>query len=370
MDKHIPKNTPESLHYKYTYIYSKNYDTLLKKIYAVGSYATFSQFKALYKKENPSLSDGYINKKCSNILKELEKYNFIEVAYLNNNKFFYFKKAAFAIFTGDYNKTPKLNHRINMKNNKFLISLMKLEYYITSDIVISLSNLNYHLTSITRKIYSATKKYKLDYDLKDIEYILSTNDYSDIKERLINYAPDNILKIIWFDLYNIYRKLLLQHQTVLLKPKYFKLFIVNKTLRIHYVPNIIIFDFHDNKYYENKINKLFHDFFNINTNVTTNIRSNFMALGTLGFKHNNNIGYSFTLVGNIESSLMDKVLFINTLLKDNNNIHTPLVDNVDYIYVNISKYLNHSSSSKRNIIIDSTDNYVHTKLKILLTNNN
>lgn len=365
MNKIIPKNSPKSLQHKYIYIFNKNYDILLEQIYSVSLYSTFSQFQALYKKMNKSLSDNYIKKKSSQILKELKELKFIEVDYINNNKYFYLKKAAIAIFTNDYNKVPRINHKKNMQNNRFLISLIKLEYFILSDINISLSNLNYHLRSITKKIHYAVTKYQLSYNISDIEYILNEFDIKKIQKKLEGYSSDNILRLIWFDLYNIYYKLSLQHQTVFLNPKYFNLYIVDKTLRIHYVPNIIIFDFHDVKYYQNKINSLFHDFFNINTNVTSDIQSNYKSSKTLGLKQNNRIGYSMTIIGYDKASLMDKIHFINTSL-NNKNSHSPLVDNVNFIHVDISKYLSHSS--QKNKVFDSIENYVDTKMQILLAN--
>ncbi len=92
MNKIIPKNSPKSLQHKYIYIFNKNYDILLEQIYSVSLYSTFSQFQALYKKMNSSLSDNYIKKKSSQMLKELKELKFIEVDYINNNKYFYLKK--------------------------------------------------------------------------------------------------------------------------------------------------------------------------------------------------------------------------------------------------------------------------------------
>lgn len=65
----IPINTPEKYIYKYNYIYSKEYDLILKEIYSVGLYCTYRQFYSLYKKLNPELSDNYIKKNVQKSLK-------------------------------------------------------------------------------------------------------------------------------------------------------------------------------------------------------------------------------------------------------------------------------------------------------------
>lgn len=361
----IPINTPEKYIYKYNYIYSKEYDLILKEIYSVGLYCTYRQFYSLYKKLNPELSDNYIKKKCTKIIKELASLGFIEINNINRNKYFYLKKAAQAIFTGNYNNVPRFNHMQNMKNNKFLVSLMKVEYYITNNSIINNSNLNYHLKSLTSKIHAATLKYKnLNYNINDLEYILNETEYSKIKERLNSYKSDNILRIIWYDIYNIYRKLLLQNQTVTLHPKFFNLYIVKNTLRLHYVPEILIFDFHDIKYYENQINNLFHDFFNITANTTNNMQNIYKESNTLGSKQNNRIGYTLTLVGYNKAALMKKTLHINNFINENKNIHSPLIDSVKYIYIDIAKYIDHSS--QYNSTLANADNYVDTQMKALL----
>ncbi len=72
-----------------------------------------------------------------------------------------------------------------------------------------------------------------------------------------------------------------------------------------------------------------------------------------------------TIIGYDKASLMDKIHFINTSL-NNKNSHSPLVDNVNFIHVDISKYLSHSS--QKNKVFDSIENYVDTKMQILLAN--
>ncbi|UYZ38962.1 hypothetical protein OD350_29175 (plasmid) [Clostridium beijerinckii] len=359
----LPINIPEGLKYKYVYVLEKKYDKLLKHIYSVGLYCTYRQFYALYHKLNPTLTENYIKKKCTSIIQKLEDSGFIEVNNINRNKYFYLKKPALALFTGDYKKVPRFNHGQNMKNDKFLISLMKLEYYITNDFIINNSNLIHHLYSLTKRIHAATLKYpKLSYNMEDLEYIIQETDYDGIKKRVKDYPHDNILKIIWIDIYNIYRKLLLQNQTVSPNPSYFKLFIVGDSLRLHYAPNILIFDLHEIKYYEKKLNNLFHEFFNITSNITKDIQSNFKKNSTLGSKQNNHIGYSLSLIGYNKESLEKKIAHINRFI--DNNPHTPIINDANYIYIDIAKYINHST--QYNSALVNADNYVDTNINALL----
>ncbi|MVX63635.1 hypothetical protein GKZ28_07995 [Clostridium chromiireducens] len=361
----LPLNIPEGLKYKYVYILEKKYDNLLQLIYDVGLYCTFRQFYALYQKLNPTLTENYIKKKCTNIIKKLEDLGFIEINNINRNKYFYLKKPALALFTGDYQKTPRFNHRQNIKNDKFLISLMKLEYYITNDYIINNSNLINHLYSLTKKIHTATLKYSnLSYNIKDLEYIIQETDYEKIKETLEGYSPDNILKIIWIDIYNIYKRLLLKNQTISTNPTYFKLFIVGNSLRLHYAPNILIFDFHDAKYYEKKLNNLFHEFFSITSNITKDIQSNYKEKSILGNKQYNHIGYTLSLIGYNKEGLSKKILHLNKFISS--NPHTPIINDVDYIYIDIAKYIDHSS--QYNSALVNADNYVDTHINALLNN--
>lgn len=359
----IPKNAPKNSNYKYVYIFERGYDKLLKMIYDVGIYAAHRQFYAIYKRLNPLLSDSYIRKKCTQIIKELKELGFIEVNNINNNKYLYLKKPSVALFTGDYLKTPRVNHSQDLKNDKFLISLMKLEYFISNNIIINNSNLVQSLYWLTKKLHVVKMKYStLEYNLKDIDYILNEKDYSKIKEYLKNFQTDNILKIVWIDIYNVFRKLLLQNQTINLKPTYFKLFRVDNTLRIHYVPNIFIWDLHDNKYYERKINNLFYDFTEIPTNNTYEINENYRETGTLGLTQYNHIGYSLTLVGYNKESLENKIRHINKFIEG--NPHTPIIKNADYIYIDIAKYIDHAS--QYNSALVNADNYIDTHINQII----
>lgn len=365
MINELPLNIPSKYTHKYLYVLEKEYDKILHPIFKIGLYSTYRQFYALYKKFNPNLSENYIKKKCTKIIQELNELGFIEVNNINRNKYFYLKKPAMSLFTGDYKKVPRFSHTQNMKNDKFLISIMKLEYFIKNNSIINNSNLTYHLYSITRKIHAATLKYKdLSYNLKDLEFIINSNDYELIKKKVTGYPHNNILRIIWIDLYNIYRKLLLQNQTISFIPEYFKLFIVGDSLRLHYAPNILIFDLHDVKYYERKLNSLFHQFFDITDNSTKDIQTNFKLNSVLGSKKNNHIGYSLSLIGYNQEALSKKALLINKFIS--NNPHTPIIKDVDYIYIDIAKYIDHSTQYNSNIA--SADKYVDIYIHSLLNN--
>ncbi|MBN1040435.1 hypothetical protein DVW12_17310 [Clostridium botulinum] len=362
----LPLNIPVKTIYKYTYVIEKNYDILIKEICNVSYFSTFKQFYALYHKLYPSLSKNYVIKKSNKIIHELSELGFIKIDNINRNKYFYFKKPALALFSGDYNKVPHFVYSQYIKNDKFVISLMKLEYYIKNNSIINNSNIRYHLLILTKKIYLATLKNNLDYNIKDLEFIINELNYENIKRRVITYPSDNLIKIIWIDLYNIYKKLSMQNQTISIHPIHCKLYIIKKTLRLHYAPNILIFDVHDIKYYEKKLNNLFHEFFNINTNVTKDLQSNYKKNSELGLKQNNHIGYSLSLIGYDLEALEKKIFYINRSIYK--NPHTPLIKDVDYIYIDIAKYLSHSS--QYNSSLANADKYVNRHITELLNSLN
>lgn len=359
MNYDIPLNIPNKSVYKYVFIYENEYDKLLRPVFDSGYYCMFAQFHKIYKLNYPNLSNSYAVKKCRHIINKLHELGFIEIESINKHKFFYLKKSGRSIFTKNYLNTPKMNYKSDMKNNKFLISIMRVEYYINNNHAINNNNLKNQLYSITENIYNTVLKYNLiNYNTSDIEYILHSDNYDNIKQIVMNYDYDNILRIIWIDLYNIFRNLQLKNHTIDTFPEYFKIFIVGDKIKLHYAPNIYIYDLHDIKFYQHKLNSLFHNFFDITANNTKDIQLNYTSSNVLGNNQKNHIGYALTLIGYDKISLMNKIAILN---KDiNANPHNPLIKNIDYLYIDISQYLNHASHNNNALI--NADSYVENNI--------
>lgn len=363
MNYNIPLNIPKKSTYKYIFIYENEYDKLLRPVFDSGYYCTFTQFHKIYKLHNPNLSKSYVIKKCRCILKKLHELGFIEIKSINKHKFFYLKKNGRAIFTGNYLYTPKMNYKSDMKHDKFLISIMRIEYYINNNHAINNNNLKEQLYFITESIYNTILKYNLiNYNVNDVKLILNSDHYDNIKKIVMNYDYDNILRIIWIDIYNIFRNLQLKNHTIKSIPEYLKIFIVGDEIKIHYAPNIYIYDLHDVKFYQKKLNSLFHNFFDITDNDTKNIHLNYTSSNTLGNNQKNHIGYALTLIGHNQISLMNKIALLNRDISI--NPHNPLIKNIDYIYIDISQYLNHASHNNNSLI--NADSYVENNILKLL----
>lgn len=365
MNYDIPLNIPAKSTYKYIFIYENEYDILLAPIYESGYYCTIIQFQKLYKMNYPHLSDEYIKKKCRIILNKLQEYNFIEIKSINKHKYFYLKMAGRTIFTKNYLSTPKVNYKNDIRNDKFLISIMRLQYYLLNKRFLTNKNMINQLYTITENIYNTVKKYELTYyNISDIELILKTSSYKEIKQIINDYEYDNILRIIWIDIYNVFKKLQLRNNTINSVPEYLKIFIVGDKIKLHYAPNIYIYDLHNINYYEKKLNALFHNFFDITSNDTKDLQKNYAMNDVLGNNYKNHIGYSLTLIGYNDLSLKNKCALLNKNINININPHNPLIKNIDYIYIDISQYLTHASL--KNNSLANADLYIESNIENLL----
>lgn len=359
MQYSLPANLPKSTIHRYFYVIEKDYVKYLILINKLGNYITFQQFYKMYQLLNPDVAISYAEKKANKIIKDLAENKFISIESMNRNKYFYLRTPALAFCTNDYKTAPRLNHLKSVANNKFLTSLMKVEYYITTKNIISSSTLFNHLKIITKKIYEIVNKdSSLDYNLQDIEYILTLNHIKDIQACVSKYPEYNLLRIIWLDLYNIYSKLQLQGQTILQQPTVYKLYKSGRQLRLHYAPNIVIFDTHDTNYYYNKITSLFNQFNNISTNELNNINDHFMKNKTLGYEGYNHLCYTLTLVGYNETVLNQKIDSINKYIAD--NVNNPILGKANYIYLDISKYINHSIRKYESF--EAIDDFLDSKI--------
>lgn len=336
----IPLNIPTTQKRNYEYVIDKGLDKYLKIIFSLGSYITFQQFYELFRQHNTELSESYCKLKANSTIKELENLRFISVETIGKHKYFYLKAPSLAICVGDYSKIPKTNHKnVSIKNNKFLTCLMKVEYYLENGEVISSEWLFKHLKAITRNVITLTKEYGLEYNISFLKAIYGSNDYSKIRDTASKLPDDDLIHIIWVDLYNLYYKLLCQGQTLSPSPLYFKLNVIGRKLKLHYIPEIIIFDHHKSNYYETKMDRLLSDLINIKSNTIDGLRRNYKPNDVIGDPRLNIIGYGLKLIGSDELLLKEKVKIISNYGKD--NINSPFVS-VKTSYINLSNYFSYT----------------------------
>ncbi|MEM4260815.1 MAG: hypothetical protein QXG00_06265, partial [Candidatus Woesearchaeota archaeon] len=259
----LPKNIPQNAYYKYAEVYEKGYDKFIKLIDKFDGCIALNQFIQIYKIYNPHISETYARKKATEIIKFLERNNFIRIQALNKHKICFLKSAAFAIATGDYNNNKRKNLGVSksLKNDKFNISLMKAQFFIENNAIISTNTMYNHLRRITKDIYNAKlSSNNLQYDLRLLEEILKETNLAVISDKVNMLPYTNIVRILWNDLYNIFSKLHLQNQTISQKPTFYRLYQRRNELKLHYAPNILIWDVHDISYYKDKISMLFEQF--------------------------------------------------------------------------------------------------------------
>lgn len=360
----IPATIPKSKEIDYIVSVKKGYDNICRLLYSLGSVCTYDQFRRLYKKNNPNISDTYLNKKVHKIIIEMKSLKLIESDNINNYKFLYLKKFAFIFITGDYTKYSKKNMRILLKDKNFKASLMKVEYYLSNDEIISLENLNESLIYITNLILASKKKdLNLPYDINLINKIIKDKGVINCYNEVYNLHENNLLRILWVDIYNIYNGLRIQNQTVSSTPLILKLYKKDSLLTLHYAPTIIIFDVFDSKYYVKKIKELFNKYFNIISNHTRNMRESYQKNKTLGWEGYNHFAYNLKIIGYNKLELIKKKEIIDKYVNDNPN--GIILDNCIIEYIDISKYFLHSSQ-KNDVfeIIDSKfDDLISLKLK-------
>lgn len=355
----FPKNIPENTKYKYQLTFDKEYQKYILFIGSFGGYIMLNQLIKLFKLYNPNLSDSYCRKQVGIMLKDLNYLGFVKEDYINKYKYVCLRTPALAICSGDYTKTKRINKINAFKNSTFTNSLIRIEYYLKTEKVINSSSMTYQLLSITKDIYLAALKNKfLKYDISLLENILKEKDIKTIQKLIINLPPSNILSILWNDIGSIFLKLKLQNQTVEKIPLHYKLYRSHNELKLHYVPIIIILDTYDLKYYTDKLQNLFYQFFNITANDTTNMQSNYKKNSTLGHSEINHIGCAFHIIGSHKDVLTKKVQHIHNSI--GGNLHTPFIDNISSCEVDISEYF--TSTSNNNKSYTSISKYVATKL--------
>lgn len=360
----FPPTLPKSKQTDYILTIDKGYDKICTLLYDLGSICTYEQFRNLYKILNPGISDTYLFKKAHNIIVDMINLKLIETSNINNYKIIYLKKFAFIFITGDYLKYSKKNMKVLLKDKNLKISLLKVEYFLLHNEKLKLSTLEEQLIYITKLILAATMKDpKLPYDIKLLNTIISDEGISSSYEHILSLSENNLIRILWIDIYNIYKGLRLQNNTISSSPFILNLYKKDSLLTISYAPTIIIFDVFDIKYYLKKIDELFIKYFNIVNNHTRNMRKSFQENGNLGWEGYNHFAYTLKIVGFNEYELIQKKKTIDKFI--NNNPNGILLNNCTIEFIDISKYFIHSSRKNETILkIDSEfDRLIANKLK-------
>lgn len=369
-NKILINNLPKSKEGDYLITINKGYDEIIKTIFLLGGICSLDQFKRIYRKIKPSLSESYINKITPKVIKEMEELKLIGTNNINKYKLVFLKRFSQTIISGDYNKYKRTNISNLLKDKNLKINLMKVEYYLKNNEILSLNNLSDNLLMITNLLYKAKKNdYLLPYDMKLLSKIIRDKGIDNCLEEITNLSPNNLLRILWIDINDIYKSLRTQNQTVSTNPYYLKLFKKDNMLTLHYAPQIIIFDVYDINYYSNKINDLFHKYFRIVSNHTSEMQLSYRKNGTLGWEGFNHFAYVLKIIGYNELELLEKKKFIDSHIKNNTN--AILLTNCEFEYINISKYFSHSSREDYTFkdIDNKIDELLSQKMDKLLLNN-
>lgn len=344
MSIEYPYNLPKSKEHIYVKAINCNYIKVLHLINDLGGVLTLDQFIRLYKMYNPNMTDSSVKRKVQILTKDLESMNIISSDKINTYKYYYLKRLGLSFVSGDYNKYPKLNMSQLLKNNRFITQLLKVEYFIENKKFLSTKTIELQLVAITNDIFKAKlKKPTLPYEISILKQIIADKGIKNCKEIIYKLPQNNLLRIIWVDIYNIFYTLKLQGQTIDYNPLYYKLYLHNNALYLHYIPKIIIFDVHNKKYYVKKIQDLFNKFLLISDNTTLQMQKYFREEHTLGFEGQNHIAYVLKLIGTNKYELIEKKKYLDAFLKDNPN--AILVSNCSINYIDVSKYFKHSSTN-------------------------
>lgn len=347
----IPKNIPPTTSHLYREVIEMGYAKYLEIIDKCGKFIMYQQFNKLVEVlDNLQITEKCLENKTRAIIKKLTKLGFIETNSINRNKFLYLKKPAFAFSDGDYINSSRVNIARDMKNDRFQIAILKVDYMLEYGEIIHSSTMLNQLKYITNHIYQNVRKTgnQYSYDVDIIEQILELDDFAKIK-KLIDENPEysnklGIVRGLWANLGTFYKKLLLQKQTVTDKPAFFRLYIkTNGEITVHYIPNIVIFDVsRDKKFYKEKVDKLFHAFYGIEGNNLTEIQKIYMKDRTsMGFQGESHIGYKITLIGSDKEILKEKKTVIDENINSSSN--SPLMDKTDIVALPIGMYLYHAS---------------------------
>jgi hypothetical protein len=348
----VPTNISPKTTHKYIKVINFGYAKYLDIIFYCDGFAMYKQFeKLVYLMDGQDKKPETNRKTALKIIKDLINLGFVGSHNINQNKFLYLKKPSFALVTGDYKCSNRINLTKDLKNDKFRIAILKLEHFLQYDELIHNRTMMYHLKRITRAILKriSESKNKYNYAIECIEEILKMDDYLEIKKYLeehpeYRYKLD-IIRSLWVELGEVFRKMVLQRETVSIHPVYLKTFILsNGQVILHYIPNIIIFDVsRDKKFFKDKSIKLFEAFYKISGNALRGIHKAYINSNrtSMGYEGEHHIGYKLTLIGEDEEVLKEKRAVIDEVI--GNSTNTPVMDYSDIEALGTGKYLYHAS---------------------------
>lgn len=346
----VPLNIPSTTAHKYIEVIEKGYAKYLEIIDLCGKFIMYQQFYKLVSILEPSLTtDESRERTARRYIKKLKELGFIDNGNINKNKFLYLKKPGFAFTACDYINSSRINLSNDLKNDRFRISLLKVEYLLQYGEIIHNSTMFRQLMSITKHVYKVIIKTgnNYEYSVESIERIMELENYKEISDFLKQNSEHKcrlgIIRSLWMDLGSFYRKMVLQKQTVTRTPEYYKLFIKNDgEVILHYIANIIIFDVsHDKKFYKDKSEKLFHAFYSIENNSLRDIQQTYISCGSMGYQGENHIGYRLTLIGSDEEVLNEKKYVIDEDI--NSSSTSPLMNYTIIVPLPIGNYMLHAS---------------------------
>lgn len=367
----VPLNIPKSTAYKYQQVISRGYAKYLDAIFACGGVCMLNQLIDLIEYfEIKKLTYAGYAKRARVMLTKLEELGFVEIEYLNRNKYIILKHPAVALSDGDYKTHRRVSVKDLFRSDKFMCSITKFQSLLDYGYVSEYENVFKQLYSITGSILELINENGnlFGYDVDVIHDILNTTNYMDaisIVEDLPGHKCKlGIVRSIWVDIAKMYRKLYLKGCLIRKEPLHLSINIQSDGhVTLHYVPVIVIYDtFKGLDYYVKQDSFLSEGFFGINTNNTLGMKDDYQKKGKLGYEHFSRIGYTISLFGPSNSMLKLKAKALSETYH-NGGIHSPMVKQCEYNEVDVDKYINHSYTTEGN---DEMYNESMNKLKVAI----
>jgi hypothetical protein len=349
----VPDDCSASIQNKYKEVIEEGYAPYIDIIYNCGFFIMQKQLEKLIAKNDNNMKTNYCyEKKAYNMIKYLEKKDFIKSEFLNKSKYIYLRNISFGIPKGKHKNNERIDLRKSLKNDNFRISILRMEHFINYDEILSIKMGDFHLYKITKQILKKIKETNnaFGYDLELIEEILHTNTIRKVKE-LLDRSPEyrhklDAIRSLWVGMGSIFVKMLSLREALKLEPDYYKTF-VNEDGRvfIHYIPNIVMYNVSkDNKFFENRVNSLFNDFKKIDNNNLFKIREDYEKYNykKTGVALQNVFGYKLTIIGENKKRIENNKIIIDELVESNNS--TPCMKPVEIIHHDTENYYIHQTS--------------------------
>lgn len=351
----------------YEIVIEKGWAKYLDALTRCGPFAMRPQFVELIDilEPNKYVSNATLNSQATLILQELEKLNFISTGFLNNYKYIYLKNSAYTLVLGTKKHPYRYSFKKEFNNEKFIDSLLKVEYLLRYDDILDYSNLQNQLYTITDNVYNLIidSQNKYNYDISAIENILSIykNSNTMVYKNIIDYLNTTneynsklgIIRTLWEYLGKEYWKISRLRNTVTKEPFYLQLNLLpSGEVTIHYIAEIIIIDTNNSlDYYQSRNNTFFYMFFDMPNNNTRNIIKNFSKERKLGNIYDNIFGYKVKIIGYDKDALIEKTNTINKAYGVSE--YSPMVVKCDYIdLMNVGRYLEKSRAYNPPIFIE------------------